>query len=64
VAVGQVVRLRDEHWPASAQMHVLGRVESVEKKESAPLRSVVVVRPEIDPRRVSRVVIYGSGGGQ
>ncbi|RMH28964.1 MAG: hypothetical protein D6693_02800 [Planctomycetota bacterium] len=55
VEPGMVVRLRDEAWPEIAQMLVLGRVESVERKENGRLR--IAVRPAADPARVSEVVI-------
>lgn len=65
VAAGQRVRLRDPEWPASAQMFVVGRVERVEAKPEQPLRQVVTVRPEMDLRRVSEVLLFvprGQGG--
>ncbi len=52
---GQLVRLRDEAWPEIAQMLVLGRVAEVERKENGRLRVVVV--PDVDPARVSEVVV-------
>lgn len=58
VEVGQVVRLRDSSWPPAAQMKVLGRVVEVKPKETQPLRKMVTVRPEMDLRRVSQVVLY------
>lgn len=57
VAVGQVVRLDDELWPESAQMLVLGAVESVEPAPDSPLRPVIVVRPLITLDRVSEVIV-------
>ncbi|MGD9693175.1 MAG: rod shape-determining protein MreC [Phycisphaerales bacterium] len=72
VEVGQVVRLRDLGWPEAAQMKVLGRVVEVKPKETQPLRKMVTVKPDIDLRRVSQVVLYtprlesdgaGSDGG-
>jgi hypothetical protein len=55
VEAGQVVRLRDPSWPESAQMLVLGRVVAIDQSENLRLR--ITVRPEIDPRRVSEVVL-------
>ncbi len=52
---GQIVRLRDETWPAAAQMLVLGRITSVDRKENG--RLVIVVEPQIPPDRVSEVVL-------
>lgn len=58
-AVGQIVRLTDpDAWAPSAQMLIVGEVESVEPSPADPQRSVIVVRPTI-PRldRVSEVVL-------
>lgn len=55
VEIGQLVRLRDESWPAAAQMLILGRVVEVDRKENQ--RLVIVVKPEIPPDRVSEVVL-------
>ena len=55
---GMTVRLRDEnYWPANAQMFVLGTVERVETAPDSALRKVVIVRPTVDLRRVSEVVL-------
>jgi cell shape-determining protein MreC len=63
VAIGQLVRLDDDEWPTSAQMLVVGRVESVDQRENG--RVIVTVLPEVDPTRVSDVVlrIPLQGGG-
>jgi rod shape-determining protein MreC len=63
VAVGRLVRLDDDEWPRSAQMLVVGRIESIETRENG--RVMVRVRPEVDPTRVSNVVlrIPLQGGG-
>lgn len=58
VEVGQIVRLRDPAWPPAAQMKVLGRVVEVKPKETQPLRKMVTVKPDLDLRRVSQVVLY------
>ncbi|MCC7389560.1 MAG: hypothetical protein IT431_12405 [Phycisphaerales bacterium] len=57
VAVGQTVRLDDGQWPASAQMLVLGAIESVEPAPDSPLRPVIVVRPLITLERVTEVIV-------
>lgn len=57
VEVGQTVRLDDGQWPASAQMLVLGLVESVEPAADSPLRQVIVVRPLIALERVTEVIV-------
>ncbi|HZW10279.1 MAG TPA: hypothetical protein VFF69_10290, partial [Phycisphaerales bacterium] len=54
---GQVVRLFDRHWPASAQMLVIGAVESVEPAPDSPLRPVIVVRPTVALERVTEVIV-------
>ncbi len=58
VEVGQVVRLRDPAWPPAAQMKVLGLVVEVKPKETQPLRKMVTVKPDLDLRRVSQVVLH------
>lgn len=57
--VGAEVRLKDpNHWPRSAQMLLVGRVESVEPSPKQPLRKVVTVRPTIpNLERVSEVYL-------
>ena len=55
IEVGQMVRLRDDAWPATVQMVEIGRVTEVGRKENQ--RVTVVVRPEIDVSRVSEVVL-------
>lgn len=57
VAVGQTVRLDDGQWPDSAQMLVLGTIESVEPAPDSPLRPVIVVRPLIALERVTEVIV-------
>ncbi|MEM7756316.1 MAG: rod shape-determining protein MreC [Planctomycetota bacterium] len=57
VTVGMTVRLDDPSWPAGAQMLVLGTVERVEPSDDSPLRRVVIVKPTVDLRRVSEVVL-------
>lgn len=61
--VGQTVRLFDEQWPRHAQMLVIGDVERVEPSADQPLRRRITVRPRVDLRRVSEVIVRLSGGG-
>lgn len=68
VSLGLLVRLRDTRWPASAQMLVVGKIVAIRPKESQPLRQMIVVRPEVDFRRLGETLIYASaveptGGG-
>jgi hypothetical protein len=67
---GQVVRLADPSWPASAQQLVIGFIERIEPNPEQPLRRMIVVRPAVDLARVSEVVLRipvteegGAGGG-
>ncbi len=55
VRVGQLIRLKDDQWPRSASMLVIGRIVSVE--EFASKRQVVVVQPTLEIDRVSEVVV-------
>lgn len=57
VEPGQVVRLSDPDWPPTAQMLILGRVESVAPSEEQPLRRIITVTPQIDLARVLRVTL-------
>ena len=65
---GQIVRLLDRAgWPESAQMLVLGRLESVEQADDSRLRRVIVVRPVVAIHRASEVVLripLGAGTGE
>jgi cell shape-determining protein MreC len=54
---GQVVRLLDRTWHESAQMLVIGRVESVAPAPDSPLRPVIVVRPSVALERVTEVIV-------
>lgn len=58
VAVGQTVRLTDTAWPDSAQTLVVGEIVEVAPKDIQPLRTVITVRPVIDPSRVSQVFLW------
>lgn len=64
--IGQTVRLLDESWPRHAQMLVIGEIERIEPSPTQPLRRLITVRPRLDLRRVSEVIVRlqasGSGG--
>lgn len=51
----QIVRLDDAAWPAGAQQLQIGRVVGVDRRPNGRLH--VTIQPEIDPRRVSEVVL-------
>lgn len=57
VAAGQRVNLQDPTWPRSAQMLLIGVVESVEPSPNQPLRSVITVRPTLRLDRLSEVIL-------
>lgn len=61
-SVGQQVRLSDEGWAAHNGL-IVGEIVAVEASEQSPLRQVVTVRPIIDTRRVSGVVVRVPGAG-
>lgn len=67
VHVGQTVRLADNSWPESAQTLVVGEIVEISPKDIQPLRTVITVRPVIDPSRVSQVILWipedNVGGG-
>lgn len=54
---GQTVRLSDDRWPASSQMFILGKVESVEQDPASPLRTVITVVPTVNIERLSEVTL-------
>lgn len=65
--IGQTVRLFDESWPRHAQMLVIGEVERIEPSPNQPLRRIITVRPRVDIRRLSEVILRlpdrsGDGG--
>ncbi len=65
---GQRVRLMDETWPAAASMLVLGQVIRIEPTDE-PLFKRIVVKPEVDPARVSAMILNipketGAGRGR
>ncbi|MEO1007820.1 MAG: hypothetical protein AAFX79_04595 [Planctomycetota bacterium] len=57
LAAGLTVRLRDDTWPGSAQMLVLGEVVAVEPAADEPTRTIVTVSPLVPLERVSEVVL-------
>lgn len=71
IAVGMKVRLRDDTWPRSAQMLIVGEVTAVNPAPDEPTRTIVTVAPTVTLQRVSEVVlrvpidpdIENSGGG-
>ncbi len=63
LAIGQTVRLLDEQWPRHAQMLVIGEIERIEPSPTQPLRRLITVRPRVDARRVSEVIVRLPGGG-
>jgi hypothetical protein len=57
ITVGMVVRLRDDTWPRSAQMLVLGTVTALDPAPDEPTRTIVTVTPTVPLQRVSEVVL-------
>ena len=57
ITVGMTVRLRDETWPRSAQMLVVGEVVEVASAPDEPTRTIVTVAPTVPLERVSEVVL-------
>ncbi|MGD1915566.1 MAG: rod shape-determining protein MreC [Phycisphaerales bacterium] len=57
ITTGMTVRLRDETWPRSAQMLIVGTVIEVSSAPDEPTRTVVTVEPTVPLRRVSEVVL-------
>jgi len=64
VQPGMTVRLRDPTWPRASQMTIVGTVERVERAPNQPLRQVAVVRPRVDLRRVTEVILRITHGGE
>ena len=60
--VGQQVALADENWRGNEGL-IVGEIIEVEASPEMPLRQVITVRPIIDTRRVSSVVIRVPGAG-
>lgn len=61
-AVGDRVILADRAWPASLQAFRVGRVESIQDVDEAPLRHRLVVEPEVHLYELPWVVIVGRDG--
>lgn len=61
VKVGQLVRLDDAMWAGHMGLTV-GEIVAVEASEQSPQRQVITVKPLIDTRRVSSVVLRVPGG--
>lgn len=57
VTPGQRVHLQDSAWPRSAQMLLVGVVESAEPAPNQPLRTVITVRPTLRLDRLSEVIL-------
>ncbi|MFI4917595.1 MAG: rod shape-determining protein MreC [Phycisphaerales bacterium JB060] len=57
IVVGMTVRLRDETWPRSAQMLIVGEVVEVAPAPDEPTRTVITVAPTVPLQRVSEVVL-------
>lgn len=57
ITVGMTVRLRDETWPRSAQMLVVGEVVEVSPAPDEPTRTIITVAPTVPLERVSEVVL-------
>lgn len=70
ITVGMTVRLRDETWPRSAQMLIVGEVVEVSPAPDEPTRTVITVAPTVPLQRVSEVVLrvpidpQGTGEGR
>lgn len=60
---GQTVRLSDDRWPASSQMFILGKVESVQQDAASPLRTVITVIPTVSIERLSEVTLRITDSG-
>lgn len=60
--VGQIVRLSDENWIDHGGL-IVGAITTVEPSPESPLRQVITVKPIVDTRRVSSVVVRVPGSG-
>lgn len=65
---GQEVRLFDTLWPNSAQMLLIGTIESVNTDPDQPLRAIIEVRPTFEdlrrlPEVTMRIPITDENGG-
>lgn len=58
--IGQIVRLSDENWIGHGGL-IVGEITAVEPSPQSPLRPVITVKPVVDTRRVSSVVVRVPG---
>jgi hypothetical protein len=54
---GDIVRLDDRRWPATAQGMVVGEVAFVQANDEEPLRETITVRPVYQVRQVASVTL-------
>jgi len=54
---GDVLRLDDRRWPATAQGMVLGEIESLHINDQEPLRETIIVRPVYQVQHVASVTL-------
>lgn len=54
---GQLVRLADPQWPASARMLEIGIIIKVESDPSSALRQIITVQPNVDLDLVQEVIL-------
>ena len=57
IAIDDEVRLDDLRWPATAQMMIIGFIESIDEKPEQPLRRSVVVRPRHQLNELPHVIL-------
>ncbi len=57
IDLGDLVRLDDPSWPDTAQMMVIGQIESIKVKDEEPLRNRIVVRPRYQVQEISHVAL-------
>jgi len=57
ISIGMKVRLRDDTWPRSAQMLIVGEVTAIDPAPDEPTRTIVTVAPTVTLQRVSEVVL-------
>ena len=57
VSAGDLVRLADPSWPASAQGTIIGFVESVQGKDLQPLLNSITVAPRYHAQRVASMTL-------
>jgi len=57
VGAGDIVRLDDPSWPATAQMMVLGEVTRIEPNDQEPLFQRVIIEPRFALSRLSQVTL-------